>query len=109
MSNAPVYALNLLNIKDREEYLTYVRRSAKEAPAHGGKVIAIGKFMEAEEGEITPRQILVLVEWESREALQSYIDDPKLADHHPHRINGTSDYIWHFFDKLEDFRPILKS
>ena len=35
-------------------------------------------------------------------------DDPKLVDLHPHRINGTSDYVWHLFDKLEDLRPILK-
>ena len=109
MGSRPVYALNLFNIKDREEYLTYVRRSAREVPAHGGKVIAIGKFRDAEVGNISPRQLLILVEWHSHEALQSYINDPGLADLHPHRINGTSDYIWHFYDKLEDFRPILKS
>ena len=108
MSSGPVYALNLFNVKDREEYLTYVRRSAKEVPAHGGKVIAIGKYRETGVGEISPRQVLILVEWDSREALQYYIDDPALADLHPHRINGTSDYIWHFYDKLEDLRPILK-
>ena len=33
---------------------------------------------------------------------------PALADLHPHRVNGTSNYIWHIFDKLEDLRPILK-
>jgi uncharacterized protein (DUF1330 family) len=108
MDIGPVYALNLLNVKDREEYRVYVKRSAAELKTHGGKVIAIGKLREAREGEISPRQVMVLVEWESRQALQSYIDDPELAGHHPHRINGTSDYIWHFFDKLEDFRPILK-
>jgi uncharacterized protein (DUF1330 family) len=109
MSSGPVYALNLFNIKNREGYLTYVRRSGKEVLAHGGKVVAIGKFREAAVGDVSPRQVLILVEWKSREALQSYIDDPALADLHPHRINATSDYIWHFFDKLEDFRPILKS
>ena len=108
MSSGPVYALNLFNVTDRHQYLAYVRRSAREVPAHGGKVLAIGKFREAQVGEISPRQVLILVEWRSREALQSYIDDPDLADLHPHRINGTSDYIWHFYDKLEDFRPILK-
>lgn len=25
-----------------------------------------------------------------------------------HRVNGTRNYIWHLFDKLEDLRPILK-
>ena len=34
--------------------------------------------------------------------------DPRLADLHPHRVNGTKDYIWHLFDKLEDLRPVLR-
>ena len=105
----PVYALNLFNVSNRDEYLAYSRRSAKEVQAHGGRVVALGKFREAAVGEIKPRKVLILVEWESREALQSYLDDPKLADLHPHRINGTSDYIWHFFDKLDDLRPILSA
>jgi uncharacterized protein (DUF1330 family) len=108
-----VYALNLFNIASREEYLAYSKRSAKEVQAHGGKVIALGKFREAGGGAnvedaIKPRAVMILVEWESREALESYITDPKLADLHPHRINGTSDYIWHFFDRLDDLRPLLK-
>ena len=103
-----VYALNLFNVANRDEYLAYSKRSAKEVQAHGGKVIALGKFREAGVGEIKPRNVMILVEWESREALERYITDPKLADLHPHRINGTSDYIWHFFDRLDDLRPILK-
>ena len=51
---------------------------------------------------------MILVEWESKEAFDGYCRDPKLADLHPHRINGTRDYVWHLFDKLEDLRPILK-
>jgi uncharacterized protein (DUF1330 family) len=103
-----VYALNLFNVSDRAEYLAYSKRSAKEVQAHGGKVVALGRFREAGVRGIEPRQVMIVVEWESREALQSYIDDPKLADLHPHRVNGTSDYVWHFFDKLDDLRPILK-
>lgn len=37
----PVYALNLFDIADREEYLAYSRRSAREVERHGGKVIAL--------------------------------------------------------------------
>src|SRR6266481_8923901 len=66
------------------------------------------RFREAAAGEIKPRQVLILVEWTSREAFESYCNDPGLADLHPHRINGTSDYVWHLFDKLEDLRPLLK-
>lgn len=106
--NQPVYALNLFNVADRDEYLAYSRRSAREVQAHGGRVVALGKFREAAAGEIAPRQVMILVEWESREAFAGYCSDPKIADLHPHRVNGTRDYIWHLFDKLEDLRPVLK-
>ena len=65
----PVYALNLFNVADKAEYMAYSRSSAKEVQAHGGRVVALGKFR---------------------------------------CVKGTSDYIWHLFDKLEDLRPILK-
>lgn len=104
----PVYALNLFNVANREEYLAYSRRSAKEVQAHGGRVVALGKFREAAAGSIEPRTVMILVEWESREAFEGYCTDPGLADLHPHRVNGTKDYIWHLFDKIEDLRPVLK-
>ena len=103
-----VYALNLFNVANRDEYMAYSRRSAKEVQAHGGRVVALGKFREAAAGEIEPRGVLILVEWASKESFESYRDDPKIADLHPHREKGTRDYIWHLFDKLEDLRPILK-
>lgn len=108
MSDGPVYALNLFDIASREEYMAYSRRSAREVQAHGGKVVALGKFRESAAGEIAPRQVLVLVEWESKAAFDSYVNDPALADLHPHREDGTSGYIWHLFDKLDDLRPLLK-
>lgn len=52
--------------------------------------------------------MLIVVEWQSKEAFDSYRNDPGLADLHPHRVKGTSDYVWHLFDKLEDLRPVLK-
>lgn len=109
MQNAkPVYALNLFDVSSKEEYLAYSRRSAKEVQTHGGKVVALGKFLESRAGAITPRQVFILVEWQSKEAFENYLNDPALTDLHPHRINGTANYIWHLFDKLEDLRPILK-
>lgn len=103
----PVYALNLFNVANRDEYLAYSRRSAKEVAAHGGKVVALGRFRESVTGEIAPRRVLILVEWQSKDAFDSYCNDPALADLHPHRVDGTRDYIWHLFDKLEDLRPIF--
>jgi uncharacterized protein (DUF1330 family) len=101
-----VYALNLFNVANKDEYLAYSRRSAREVQAHGGK--ALGRFREAAAGEIKPRQVLILVEWDSKEAFHSYCNAPALADLHPHRVNGTSDYIWHLFDRLDDLRPLFK-
>jgi uncharacterized protein (DUF1330 family) len=103
-----VYALNLFDISDKNEYLQYARRSVKEVHAHGGRIVSLGKFREAVRGEIAPRSVLILVEWESREAFDGYCNDPALADLHPHRENGTRNYIWHLFDKLADLRPVLK-
>jgi heme-degrading monooxygenase HmoA len=69
--------------------------------------VALGSFQHAVVGDIDPRQVLILVEWDSREAFDSYCNDPALADLHPHRENGSSGYIWHLFDRLDDLKPIL--
>ena len=103
-----VYALNLFNVASKDEYLAYSNRSAREVQAHGGRVVALGRFREAMAGEIKPRQVLILVEWDSKEAFDSYRNDPKIADLHPHRVNGSADYIWHLFDRLDDLRRLLK-
>jgi uncharacterized protein (DUF1330 family) len=78
-----VYALNLFDVADRAEYLEYARRSPAAVSAHGGRVVALGEFQEAIVGDIAPRQVLILVEWESREAFDSYCNDSLLADLHP--------------------------
>jgi uncharacterized protein (DUF1330 family) len=104
----PVYALNLFNVADRAEYLAYSRRSSKEVEAHGGRVVALGRFRESVAGDIAPRTVMILVEWNSKATFDGYRNDPKIADLHPHREKGASDYIWHLFEKLEDLRPILK-
>ena len=56
-----VYALNLFNVANKEEYLAYSKRSAREVQAHGGRVVALGRFREAAAGSIEPRQVLILV------------------------------------------------
>jgi len=106
--SGPVYALNLFDVANREEYLAYSRRSASEVERHGGRVVALGRFSESLSGDIEPRQVLILVEWSSREAFESYRNDPALSDLHPHRERGAKNYIWHLFDRLADLRPILK-
>src|SRR2546428_14028073 len=52
----PVYALNLFDIADREEYLAYSRRSVGEVERHGGRGGRPGRFDEkmVEGAERTP-------------------------------------------------------
>jgi len=107
MPDGPVYALNLFDIADRDEYAAYSRRSLAEVERHGGRVIALGKFADAIKGEIEPCQTLILVEWKSRAHFDAYREDPELADLHPHREAGGGNYVWHLFDRLEDLRPLL--
>jgi uncharacterized protein (DUF1330 family) len=83
----PIHALNLFNVSNKDEYLAYSRRSAKEVKAHGGRTLALGKFREAAAGDIGPRNILIVAEWASMDAFDSYCNDPDLADLHPHRVN----------------------
>lgn len=109
MEERPVYALNLFDIADRDEYLAYSRHSAREVEAHGGRVVALGKFREAAAGDVAPRRVMILVEWRSKAAFDSYINDPAIADLHPRREKGAGNYIWWLFDRLDDLRPILKA
>jgi uncharacterized protein (DUF1330 family) len=103
-----VYALNLFDVADRDEYLAYSKRSVAEVARYGGRVVALGKFREAVLGDVEPRQVLILVEWPDKEAFNGYCNDPTLADLHAHRENGTGAYVWHLFDRLDDLRPVLK-
>ena len=103
-----VYALNLFDVANRDEYLAYSKRSVAEVARYGGRVVALGKFREAAAGDIEPRQVMILVEWNSKDAFESYCKDPKLADLHPHRVNGSAGYVWHLFDRLDDLRSLLK-
>ena len=104
----PLYALNLFDLAPNDDYRAYSRRSRDAVQRHGGKVVALGKLAGATVSEgVTPRQAMVLVEWESRDAFQNFLDDPGHADLHPLRENGTQNYLWWSYDKLEDLRPLF--
>jgi uncharacterized protein (DUF1330 family) len=105
----PIYALNLFDLADNDDYLGYSRGSPAAVAKHGAKVVAIGHLgSEVQPGATPPRQAMVLVEWPSLEALEAYRSDPAHADLHPLRENGTENYLWWTFEKLEDLRPLLK-
>lgn len=105
-----VYALNLFDVADNDNYLQYSRHSAGAVAKHGARVVALGKLdpdAPVTVGDAPPRQAMVLVEWPSREAFQAFLDDPEHAELHPLRENGTRNYLWWSYERLEDLRPLL--
>jgi uncharacterized protein (DUF1330 family) len=105
-----VYALNLFDLADNDSYRQYSRRSAEAVGKHGGRVVALGRLNGVQEGEpdVEPRNAMVLVEWPSQEAFQSFLDDPGHADLHPLREEGTRNYLWWIYERLEDLRPLFR-
>ena len=105
-----LYALNLFDLADNDDYRGYSRRSPEAVGRYGGKVVALGMHAAhpAELGDTEPRQALVLVEWPDRAAFDGFLADPQLADLHPLRENGTRRYLWWTFDRLDDLRPLFR-
>lgn len=106
-----LYALNLFDLADNDEYLAYSRRSVAAVGKYGGTVAALGRLdpeAPVELGDTPPRQAMVIVEWPSREAFQAFLDDPEHAELHPLRENGTRNYLWWAYERLEDLRPLLR-
>ena len=105
-----LYALNLFDLADNDDYLAYSRRSPAAVGRHGGRVVALGDHCAhpTELGDSEPRRVLVLVEWADHDAFDGFLADPDLADLHPLRENGTRRYIWWLFDRLDDLRPLLR-
>jgi uncharacterized protein (DUF1330 family) len=103
-----IYALNLFDLADNDDYLAYSRRSAAAVGEHGGRVVALGKLRGSlpTGDETPPRQAMVLVEWPSQAAFDAFLAGHE--DLHPLRERGTRNYLWWSFDRLEDLRPLLR-
>ena len=104
-----LYALNLFDLADNDSYRRYSRRSPEAIAKYEGKIVALGKLNEAlqSDPDVEPRTAMVLVEWPSSEAFQAFLDDPENADLHPLREDGTRNYLWWTYERLEDLRPLF--
>ena len=105
----PLYALNLFDLADNDLYRQYARRSVAAVQEHGGRVVALGRLDEAVQTQpgIEPRTVMILVEWPSREAFDAFLQDPEHDDLHPLREDGTQNYLWWTYERLEDLRLLL--
>jgi uncharacterized protein (DUF1330 family) len=105
-----LYALNLFDLADNDSYRQYSRRSAEAVGKHGGRVVTLGQLNGVQEGEpgTEPRTVMVLVEWPSQEAFQAFLEDTENEDLHPLREEGTRNYLWWIYERLEDLRPLFR-
>jgi uncharacterized protein (DUF1330 family) len=105
----PLYALNLFNLAENDLYRQYSRRSVNAVGKHGGRVVALGKLDGVQQSQpgVQPRTAMVLVEWPSQESFQAFLEDPEHVNLHPLREEGTQDYLWWMYERLEDLRPLL--
>jgi heme-degrading monooxygenase HmoA len=77
--------LNLFDLADNDLYHEYSRRSPG----------------------VEPRQVMILVEWLSQEAFDAFLEDPENTDLHPLREDGTRNYLWWTYERLENLRPLF--
>ena len=105
----PLYALNLFDLADNDLYRQYAHRSVAAVTEHGGRVVALGRLDEAVQTQpgIEPRTVMILVEWPSRQAFDAFLEDPEHDDLHPLREDGTQNYLWWTYERLEDLRLLL--
>jgi uncharacterized protein (DUF1330 family) len=106
-----LYALNLFDLADNQDYLSYSKRSVAAVQKHGGKVVALGRLDASATplaGDTAPRQVMVLVEWPDAAAFDAFQRDPDHHDLHPLRENGTHNYLWWAYERLADLRLLLK-
>ncbi|MBA2533988.1 MAG: DUF1330 domain-containing protein [Rubrobacter sp.] len=104
-----LYALNLFDLAENDLYRQYSRRSVAAVGKHGGKVIALGRLDDAVKTEphVEPRTVMILVEWPSRGAFDAFLEDLEHDDLHPLREDGTRNYLWWAYERMEDLRPLF--
>jgi uncharacterized protein (DUF1330 family) len=104
-----LYALNLFDLANNDLYRQYSRHTVAAVGKHGEKVVALGRLDDAVQTEpgVEPRTVMILVEWPSRGAFDAFLEDPEHNELHPLRRDGTRNYLWWTYERLEDLRPIF--
>ena len=71
----PGYIIAHYNINDLEEYQKYPPAVGPTIAQYGGKVLVADREIKALEGN--PKQVIVVLEFESNEAAQKWYDSPE--------------------------------
>lgn len=96
----------MFDVTDLEKYLAFFTRLPEAGPKYGGRPVVLGRFRDTVTGDLPSHQVLLVVEWASEEAFNTFLADPEWADLHPHRENGTASCIWQTFDCIDVSDPV---
>ena len=102
-NDGPVVMLNLLKFKGAEgkaSYVRYTREAGKFVEAVGGKVLYLGQPAELLNGEET-WDLLMLVQYPSRKAFLSMINNPDYLKTHQFREEGVDRAVLYATDPIK--------
>ncbi len=85
---AKYYAVADLDIRDTRWVEAYVREVTSMVEAHGGRYLARTGRAEKLEGERPLPQVVLLVEWPSREAAMAFYDSEAYRPYKERRLAG---------------------
>lgn len=84
------YTVAELNVTDRAWVKDYVVKVSPMVERYGGRYLARTPNMERLEGERSNPQLLVIIEWPTREAATSFYESPEYAPYLQSRKAGST-------------------
>jgi uncharacterized protein (DUF1330 family) len=84
------YAIAQLDITDPSWVAEYVADVTPLVESHGGRYLARTPQVEVIEGERTPRQIFLIIEWPSKDAAEAFYDSERYRPYRDARRAGTN-------------------
>ncbi len=85
------YAFATLDVTHPEKLAAYREKAGAALAKHGGKILQASDSPTVLEGDVTPPQIAVVLEFETREGAERWRADPDLAETHTLRTgSGTT-------------------
>jgi uncharacterized protein (DUF1330 family) len=82
------YSVAEIDITDQSWVRAYVANVTPLVQQHGGRYLTRTSKIEKLEGERQPPQILVIVEWPSREAAEMFYESEEYRPYRQSRIDG---------------------
>jgi uncharacterized protein (DUF1330 family) len=82
------YSVAEIEVTDRSWVSAYVQNVTKMVEQSGGRYLARTSNVERVEGERTPPQIFLLIEWPSREAAVAFYESEAYRPYRESRVNG---------------------